>query len=341
MVEEARRTGRVHGEINSTFITLIPKNKGTMTFEDYRPISICNTLYKIISQTVMECIKGVLSRHISPEQFGFMHDRGIHDATTITQETIHSIHSRKMKVTVMKIDLSKACDRVDWTLLCMILYKVGMTCEAVEWIMRCIMGAPMAIIINRTPSIFFKVGKGLRQGCELSPLLFIMTMCALSNKINSKNHVGSIKGINIAPLRDINHNFFVDDILIKEIWEDIRENFDKFYKASKMIDNAYKSCLYFFEESPEIKNSICEIFNSKCSGITHYMTYLGFHLKPSNYRVADWLWIVDKHKRKINGWSLKWLSRGGGTHTFTGSSSATFRIMGSPLHHVADYHKKN
>ena len=44
MVEEARVNGRIHGAINSTFIALIPKGKGKVSFNEYRPISLCNTL---------------------------------------------------------------------------------------------------------------------------------------------------------------------------------------------------------------------------------------------------------------------------------------------------------
>ena len=84
MVEEARRKGKVTRALNSTFIVLIPKKDKANKFEDFRPISLCNTLYKIISKTIAERLKHILSGYISLEQSGFLQNRSIHDAVTTT-----------------------------------------------------------------------------------------------------------------------------------------------------------------------------------------------------------------------------------------------------------------
>lgn len=162
MVEEARTNGRIEGTINSTFIALIPKRTGRLSFSDYRLISLCNTLYKIISKIVAERLKGTLSKFISPEQFGFMKHMNIHDIVVATQEILHTIQSKNLKAAVLKIDLNKAYDRVDWDFMRMVLHKIGLGREAVAWIMRCIRNTSLAVLINGSASKFFNPGRGLR-----------------------------------------------------------------------------------------------------------------------------------------------------------------------------------
>lgn len=72
VVKESRREGFIHAPLNSTFITLIPKANNSAKLDDFRPISLCNCLYKIISKIIAKRLKGVLSGHISKEKFGFL-----------------------------------------------------------------------------------------------------------------------------------------------------------------------------------------------------------------------------------------------------------------------------
>ena len=75
VVEESRRTGVIHAPINATFIALIPKVDKVESFDGFRPISLCNCLYKIIAKVITRRIKMVLSKNISMEQFGFLQGR--------------------------------------------------------------------------------------------------------------------------------------------------------------------------------------------------------------------------------------------------------------------------
>lgn len=72
VVDEYRRKGEVYSPFNATFIALIPKKENPETFEDFRPISLCNSIYKIIAKVIAIRIKPILTRCISSEQFGFL-----------------------------------------------------------------------------------------------------------------------------------------------------------------------------------------------------------------------------------------------------------------------------
>ena len=125
VVEESRTSGSLYNAINSTFIALIPKSDNPSSFDDFRPISLCNVLYKIISKIIANRIKPILSRHISPQQFAFLENRQIHEAIGSAQEAIHSIWTKHLKCILLKIDLSKAFDRVSWLYLKMILIHLA------------------------------------------------------------------------------------------------------------------------------------------------------------------------------------------------------------------------
>jgi len=110
VVEECRITRKMYEAINSTFIALIPKYDSPSYFIHFCPISLCNTLYKIISKIIANRLHPILSHHISLEQFSLLQDYQIHDAIGTTQEAIHTINVKNLKIIILKIDLANAFD---------------------------------------------------------------------------------------------------------------------------------------------------------------------------------------------------------------------------------------
>ena len=124
VIELSWVSGKIPPVFNSTFLAVIPKIDQPLSFDDFRPISLCNFVYKTIGNIISIRIKTVLGRCIFGEQFGFLPGRQIHDAVGVIQEGMHSMHSKCIKVVMLKIDLSKAYDWVSWTYLRVILSHI-------------------------------------------------------------------------------------------------------------------------------------------------------------------------------------------------------------------------
>eukprot|EP00253_Pinus_taeda_P025127 PITA_25127 len=285
VVEESRKKGEIYGPFNATFIALIPKKEDPKSFEDFRPISLCNAIYKIIAKVIAVRLKPILSVCISNEQFGFLDGRQIHEAIGVTQETIHSIRQAKKKGVVLKLDLSKAYDTISWSFLRLLLTHLG-----------------------------FK--RGLRQGCPLSPLLFLLTAEGLSRLITKARRAGLITGLEVAVNIFITHLLFVDDILlftsgnINELKE-LKDILDIFLKATGLQINPRKSHFIMEAFSREEEILITSYLSFEICSMDQPFKYLGFWLKLSAYRKQDWNWLVEKIEQRISHWSFKWLSRAG------------------------------
>jgi hypothetical protein len=120
--------GYLPDELNETNIVLIPKVDNPMSMKDLRPISLCNVLYKILSKVLANRLKPLLNRYIFIEQSAFVADRSILDNVMVAMETIHHMKCKvkgKVGEEALKIDISKAYDRVDCKYLMNIMKKWG------------------------------------------------------------------------------------------------------------------------------------------------------------------------------------------------------------------------
>jgi hypothetical protein len=316
VIEESRTNGRIHSPFNSTFIALIPKVNDPQSFDDFRPISLCNCIYKIIAKIIARRLKPFLSEAISKEQFRFLEGRQIHEAIGVAQEGLHSLKTARTKGEILKIDLSKAYDRVSWAYIRLLLTHLGFEVPFIKWVMACISSVSFAVLINGAASPFFISERGLRQGFPLSPLLFLLVAEGLSKAIDTTTRAGNFQGIQVAPGMRITHLLFVDDVLIfcngrvgdAEILADI---LNLFRLATGMQINSQKSTITTSEMDREEAVVYQRLFPFTIQDISEGLKYLGFQLKPNKYRKEDWKWLLTKLEKRLNGWSFRWLSRAG------------------------------
>jgi hypothetical protein len=316
MVEETRLKGEIIPSINSTFVALIPKVNKPTVFNDFRPISLCNLCYKIISKIIAKRLRPILSRVLSEEQLGFLKGRKILDAIGTAQECLHNIRTKKMQALILKLDLRKAYDCTSWDFLRLVLHQSGFGLKTTNWIMACVSSTTYATLINKEATNFFKCSKGLRQGCPLSPLLFILVMEGLSLALKKAKSDGQITGIKVSSLIRILHLLFVDDILIMTKaslaeWEKIQSILQVFCRASGLIINNQKSIVLHAGVDTGSLQRIVDVLGYSVKDLNCGFKYLGYLMKPGSYKTMDWQWLVDRFETRINHWCNKWLTLGG------------------------------
>jgi len=135
LVEYSRLQGSVNKSLNATFLTLISKVNNPRIFGYYRPISLCNLCYKLITKVIANRIKPILSRSLSEEQLGYLKGRQVLDAIGTTHECLHSIKVKKFKAMILKLDLKKAYDCINWDFLRFIILQLGFILCFTNWIL--------------------------------------------------------------------------------------------------------------------------------------------------------------------------------------------------------------
>ena len=145
-------------------LTLLYKKGEREDIKNWRPLTLLNVDYKIVSKLLANRIKPKLCKLIHPDQRGFVPGRSIHEANRLIQDIIDYANMRNDNGSIIFLDQEKAFDRVEWEWLdtCLIKYNFGNKFRS--WVNMLLKDAKTCIKTNGHISNYFKITRSARQG---------------------------------------------------------------------------------------------------------------------------------------------------------------------------------
>jgi hypothetical protein len=143
--------GAMPAEVNETMIVLIPKTKDVVELKNFRPISLCNVIYKVVAKCLINRLRPHLQTLTSHNQTAFIPGRLITDNALVAFECFHYIQWNKKLANDFcsyKLNLAKAYDRVDWKYLQGALLRMGFDKRWVKLIMECVTSVASSVRVN-------------------------------------------------------------------------------------------------------------------------------------------------------------------------------------------------
>jgi len=221
---------------------LLYKKKEKTKIENYRPITLTNTDYKILTKMITTKLRKLAHKIIHPNQAGFIPKRGLYDYTRITEAMIHFCETYEKDGYIMALDQEKAYDKIAHDYLWKTLEQFNFPQKFIFKIKELYKNARTIVSVNKTLPEAIRIERGVRQGCPMSCLLYNIAIEPLAEMIRRSTLKGfRIKGIQERTLVSL----FADDTLVymnktdkKQILENI---INIFCKASTAKFNKEKT----------------------------------------------------------------------------------------------------
>jgi hypothetical protein len=299
-------------------IVLIPKVSNPEHLKNFRPISLCNVLYKIASKVLANRLKVILPVVISEHQSAFVPGRLITDNALIAYECLHTIRrqSAKRPYFALKIDMMKAYDRVEWDYLHGCLCKLGFSPEWILAVMRCVTHVRYAVRVNGELTMPVVPSRGIRQGDPISPYLFLLCTEGLSNLLFLKENVGALQGVrNGREGPPISHLLFADDSIFfarsdARSVEALKETLLLYCQGSGQKINIDKSSIFFgLHCDSQVKLDVMNRLGVNNEVLQE--TYLGMPTGVGRSPSGSFRPILDRVWKQLNSCSGRPMSRAG------------------------------
>lgn len=279
----------------------------------FRPISLINSLAKIITKILEDRLAPRLNEIVSGCQNAFIKKRCIHDNFVYVQSVIKALHKAKRPTLFIKLDISKAFDSLNWVFLLESLQALGFGQKWRDWIATILASSSSKVLLNGTPGKKFKHARGLRQGDPLSPMLFILAIDPLHILIELAAHHNIIQPILPRAAR-LRCSLYADDATLfanldRQELHHINQLLKVFGDCSGLRVNLNKTEIFPIRCTEATTAEALVDFPGKI--LSFPGKYLGLPLHTRKLRRVDVQPLIDKIGGRLPGWKGKFLSSAG------------------------------
>ena len=297
LVDSCFRTSEVSEAFKLSYTILLPKDSGSpLEIKNYRPISLLNISFKIITKALANRIAPFLEDIIHPDQAAVIKGRSIQSHNHMIRDLISLANVRGDNAVILSIDQQKAFDRVSHEWMFKVLKQCNVGDNFLRWVKILNTGATSKILINKTLTTKYKLLRGVRQGDVLSPILYIMTLEPLLEKVRQDISITGLhipnKGLQKLLAFADDTNFFVNN---KESITKIISTFEHFGGASGSLININKTKLMEIGEGLDFddENLIERVNEIKLLGI--------FYVNAINQTSPrNWDHLITQIESKVN-----------------------------------------
>lgn len=261
---------------NALIILILKPGKPATKCDSYRPISLINSDAKINAKVLARRLEKYLPFLSDPDQNGFVRGRQAFHSVRRVLNIVYA-KTEHPDTAVLSLDAEKAFDRVEHQYLHKVLERFGFGHYFSNWIKVLYNNSVVSVLTNDIISNPFTLSRGTRQGCPLSPLLFVLAIEPLAIAIRSNQNITGIKINEI----DNKIGLFADDIVIflshlEQSLHYMLNIISSFSKLSGYKINESKSAILFLKHSERIKPPVQTPFEV----VRDSFTYLGIRITP-------------------------------------------------------------
>ena len=211
VLHEVQETGALPTTQCNALITLLYKEGDRSNLANWRPISLLNLDYKMLTKVLANRLKGVLHEIIHPDQTCGIPGRTIHNNNVFTRDLLQYADENRLEAFLVSIDQEKAFDRVDHEFLFRTLRHFGFGETFVAWVKTIYTHITSKVKNKGFLSGVIHITRGVRQGCPLSQLLYVVVAEVLANAIRADD---TIRGINLPSVPQKKLGGYADDLAL-------------------------------------------------------------------------------------------------------------------------------